>query len=96
MWTFSSSPLLYKGILYLQILQRDKIVGRRGKDGGESYLLAMDPKTGQDLWKAARPSEASNESRESYGTPMPYTSGGRDKLLVAGGDYLRGHYPKYG
>ena len=96
MWTFSSSPLLYKGILYLQILQRDKIVGRRGKDGGESYLLAMDPKTGQDLWKASRPSEASNESRESYGTPMPYTSGGRDQLLVAGGDYLSGHDPKNG
>ena len=96
MWTFSSSPLLYKGVLYLQILQRDKIVGRRGKDGGESYLLAMDPKTGQELWKASRPSEASNESRESYGTPMPYSSGGKDQLLVAGGDYLSGHDPKNG
>ena len=96
MWTFSSSPLLYKGTLYLQILQRNETVGRRGKQGAESFILAMDPATGKDLWKAARPSDASNESRESYGTPMPYSNAGRDQLLIAGGDYVSGHDPKSG
>jgi outer membrane protein assembly factor BamB len=45
-WTFSASPLLFEGKLYLQVLQRDQPVHSRGKVGGESYLLCMDPQTG--------------------------------------------------
>ena len=35
-WTFSSSPQLYAGRLYVQILQRNLAVGNRGKDGSKS------------------------------------------------------------
>ena len=95
-WTFSSSPQLFRNILYMQILQRDQPVGPRGKSGAESYLLALHPDTGQELWRSVRPTTARMESRESYGTPIPYTHNGRTELLIAGGDFVTGHDPKSG
>jgi outer membrane protein assembly factor BamB len=96
-WTFSSSPLLHDGILYLQILQRDTGVRGHGKaNGNESYLLALNPKTGKQLWKHNRPSNAKAESLEAFSTPMPFTHNGRDELLIVGGDCLTGHNPKTG
>lgn len=85
-WTFSSSPLLYGGKLYMQILQN------RGDSGQtESFILAMDPQTGSELWKHVRPSEAVGESLEAFNTPMPYEHNGRRQLLVNGGDAVTGH-----
>lgn len=98
LWTFSTSPLLFDGKLILQVLQRDTPVNGRGRSDGpnDSYLLALDPKTGKELWKQVRPCEARSESREAFSTPMPFTHGGRTELLVAGGDCLSGHDPKTG
>lgn len=97
-WTFSSSPLLYEGKLFLQVLQRDTPVHGKGfKDKtNDSYLLAMDPKTGKTLWKHVRPSQAKAESRESFATPMPFTFRGQNQLLIIGGDDLTGHDPSTG
>jgi outer membrane protein assembly factor BamB len=95
-WTFSSSPLLHKGKLYLQVLQRDVPVHGKGKQGGESYFLAMDPATGKTLWKVQRPTEAVAESREAFSTPVPYTFNGREEILIAGGDMLSGSDPETG
>ena len=97
-WTFSSSPVLVDGRLYLQVLQRDVPVEGRGlKDRkNESYVLAMDPKTGKTLWRHFRPSQARAESREAFTTPVPFEHKGRKELLVAGGDDLSGHDPETG
>ena len=89
-WTFSSSPVLYNGRLYMQILQRDVAVGGRGNPtGNESYLLALDPQTGREQWRAIRPSKARAESLEAFTTPVVHAATGQ--LLVAGGDALTGH-----
>ena len=91
-WTFSTSPVLFDGKLILQVLQRDVAVEGRGTPNGNmSYLLALDPKTGNEIWKQARVSQARAESRESFATPMPYVSQGRKQLLVIGGDDLTAH-----
>jgi outer membrane protein assembly factor BamB len=95
-WTFGSSPLFYDGKLYLEVLQRNVPVHGRGRDAGESFLLAMDPATGKELWKVNRPSEAHEESLEAYSTPMPYTYNGRTELLITGGDCITGHDVKTG
>ncbi len=95
-WTFSSSPLLFDGRLYLQVLQRDVPVHGRGRRGGESYLLAMDPETGRDLWRHVRPSDARAESLEAFSSPVPYTWEGRTEILIAGGDCISGHDPETG
>ncbi len=92
-WTFSSSPQLFQGRLYLQVLQRDVPVKDRGFSDreNESYLLAMNPNTGQTLWRHVRPSKAVAESREAFTTPIPVTFQGKQQLLIVGGDALSGH-----
>ncbi len=97
-WTFSSTPLLYQGKLYLQVLQRDTAVRGNGFTDREnqSYILAMDPKTGKELWRVIRPSEAVAESLEAFTSPIPFEFNGRNEILVAGGDCLTGHDPQTG
>jgi len=92
-WTFASSPTLFNGRLYVQVLQRDVPVRGRGLTNrkNESYILAVNPNTGKDLWRQIRPSEAQAEALEAYSTPIPYSFGGKEQLLVVGGDVLTGH-----
>ncbi|MEN9576731.1 MAG: hypothetical protein RL514_4586 [Verrucomicrobiota bacterium] len=97
LWTFATSPLLHEGRLVLQVLQRDTAVQGRGQPtGNESYLLALDPATGKDLWRHVRPSEAKSESLEAFSTPTPFTHNGRKELLIVGGDCITGHDPATG
>ncbi len=97
-WTFSTSPLLFNGKLYLQVLQRDTSVRGRGFTDrvNESYLLALSPKTGEQIFQTIRPSKAKAESREAFTTPIPFTHEGRTEILVVGGDALSGHDPETG
>ncbi len=98
-WTFSTSPLLYDGKLYMQVLQRDVPARGRGRRGGgkiKSYILAIDPATGKTLWQHFRPSEAVAESLEAFSTPVPFEFNGRKELLVVGGDDITGHDPETG
>jgi outer membrane protein assembly factor BamB len=101
MWIYGSSPLLFEGKLYVQVLQRspapEDYPGMAGAAGErESYLLALDPETGKTLWKHVRPSEARMESLESYASPVPHVVGGKAQLLLVGGDVLSGHDPATG
>ena len=96
-WTYGSSPLLDGGKLYIQVLQRDEAFdfqgfhkGTPGKDMS-SYILAMDPATGKDLWKVIRPSAASTESLEAFSSPVICDHGGKRVLLISGGDTLTMH-----
>ncbi|HJN11847.1 MAG TPA: PQQ-binding-like beta-propeller repeat protein [Pirellulaceae bacterium] len=96
-WTYSTSPLLFDGKLYIQILQRDVAVKGYGLPGkNDSYLLALDPETGKELWRKSRPSKAKAESLEAFTTPIPYVHQGRKQVLIAGGDALTGHDPATG
>ena len=95
-WTYGASATLYGGKLFVQVLQRDEPVHGRGRAESESYLLALEPLTGKEIWKHVRPCEARQESREAYSTPIPFEHEGRVELLVAGGDCISGHNPKTG
>ncbi len=95
-WTYSSSLTIYDGKLYYLLLQRNIPVHGRGRDGAESFLMAMNPMTGKTLWKHVRPSDARNESLETFSTPIPYEGAGRREILIAGGDVLTGHDPDNG
>jgi len=96
-WTFGASPTLFEGRLYLPILQRDEPPdGRASEQKIPSFLLALDPASGKELFRVARPSEAQKESLESYATVIPHVAGARKELLVVGGDVLTGHDPLTG
>ena len=97
-WTPSTSPIIHDGQLILQILQRDVPTRGHGEPDrfNESYLLAMDPKTGKERWRTLRDSKAVAESREAFTTPVPFEHNGRKEILVAGGDAISGHNPENG
>ncbi len=103
-WTFSASPTLSGGRLFLPILQRDRAVQRSRREkvaqetrSFESFFLAMDPASGVTLYKHVRASPARLESLESYTTMIPHVGkGGRNELLLAGGDVLTAHDPASG
>jgi len=101
---YSSSPLLYGDRLYVPMLRRPWPYpynpGRSTPAGRnrrlDSFLLAMVPATGRTLWRHVRPSDAVDESFESYGTPVPVEAGGRVDLVLSGGDCVTGHDPATG
>ena len=101
-WTYSSSAVLDGGKLYIQVLQRNASFEFQGVKKGvegtpnDSYILCIDPQTGKDLWKTVRPSDAENETREAFSTPVFYTHDGKREMLVVGGDCLTGHDPANG
>lgn len=95
-WTFSASPTIHEGLIYMPILQRDEPANGIGKQGAESYLLALNAKTGETEFRHVRPSNAVKESLESYATAIPYSDGERQQILVVGGDVITGHDPKDG
>lgn len=96
-WTPASSPVLHKGQLFFQVLQRDTAfefggVAKGNPDGkNDSYVLSLDAATGAEKWKVVRPAPAQAESLESFSTPMVYTHEGREELLITGGDCITGH-----
>ena len=101
LWIYSASPLLYNGKLYIPVLHRDVPPQRRGAPANasapaDSYLLCVDPKTGKDLWRVVRPTDAVQEAREAYTTPIPVEVNGKRQIVIMGGDYLTGHDPEDG
>lgn len=88
-WGYASSPLLYDGALFVQVLH-----GMKTDD--PSYLLRIDPRTGKTVWRVERPTDAVRESPDSYATPMVFERDGKFEILITGGDVLTGHDPKTG
>ncbi len=95
-WTYSATPTLYKGKIYLPVLQRDEVTHNRGKADNESFINCYDFTTGKKLWKHIRPSDAKKESLESFATIIPQKINGKVHLVLAGGDVLTGHDPETG
>jgi outer membrane protein assembly factor BamB len=96
---YSSSPLLYDGRLYVVVFRRD--TPYRGQDPGvpgplDSFVLAVDPATGQNLWKQTRKTDAFDEGMETYMTAIPFVRDGKAELLTTGGDFVTSHDPKTG
>jgi len=86
---YASSPLLHSGTLVIQVLH-----GMRTDD--PSYVLALNSLTGEVVWRRERPTDAVNESPDSYTTPALLEHAGRTEIVVTGGDYVTGHDPETG
>jgi outer membrane protein assembly factor BamB len=57
----------------------------------DSFLIALDARTGKTVWKTPRP-----DAVRSYATPMVWTTDGPPQLLVAGALELAGYNPANG
>ncbi len=94
---YSNSPFLHDGRLFITVIRRDKPY--RDPPAAallDSFLLAIDPKTGQNLWKQQRKTNAFDEGMETYSTPVPFVRDGRTELLLTGGDFITAHDPATG
>jgi len=81
------------------ILQRDQPVYPHAKDGKpdrQSYVVCLDPATGKTLWRHERLTDAREESREAYATPIPYLGPHGIELLIVGGNAVTAHKPDTG
>jgi outer membrane protein assembly factor BamB len=94
---YGASPLLHKGRLYLPLLRRDMPYSH--SPGAQlpyvpplkSYVLCLDAKTGKTIWKQARDTDAKEESRETYITPMAIDAKGRTEIIIPGGEFVTAH-----
>jgi len=84
-WGYASSPLLYEGRVYVQVLRT-----------GESFVMAVHPKSGETIWRQVRLDEAVSESVEAYTSPLPFVNGDRKEILIFGADCLTSHDPATG
>lgn len=88
-WGYASSPLLYDGSLFVQVLH-----GMKTDD--PSYVLRIDAKSGKTLWRVERPTQAIRESPDSYTTPALLKNGKSAEIVITGGDCVTGHDPATG
>ena len=76
----SMTPLLYKDRLYLQLIHSNAWL-----------VLALDKKTGEEIWKHDRKSDARAECEHAYTSPILYKDSERELLIVHGADYVTAH-----
>ena len=79
-WGHGSSATLYQDSLLMLV-----------DHPGDSYLLAVDPATGKDLWRKDR-----DEANRSYTTPFVIRHDGADQLLINTNTYVEAVDPANG
>ena len=76
-----TSPIVYKNLIVLQCDQ---------EMGTGSYIVALDKKTGEEVWRANR------DTRRSWATPLVIDTGTRDELIAAGAEMVVSYNPATG
>ena len=88
---YSSSPLIYDDKLYVLIQRRPKTYRKPDADNLDSFLLAINPKTGKDIYRHIRKSDAIDEALDSYSSPFPFELNGSKQIVILAADYVTGH-----
>lgn len=88
-WGYANSPLLLDGDLIVPVLH-----GMKTDD--PSYLLRINGKTGETMWKVERPNSAIRESPDSYVTPALVRTPTITEIVINGADCVTGHDPVTG
>jgi outer membrane protein assembly factor BamB len=76
---FCSPPLLYKDLVIVN-----------GDQDAKAYLVALDRRTGKEVWRADRP------GIRSYCPPVVYDLAGRKQLVLTGAKSVAGYDPDTG
>ena len=79
-WDLGSSPTLTKSAVIVAVMQ-----------SGTSYLVALDKKSGDVIWKVDRMLGAPEEAAQSYATPIVVNIDGEEVIAVMGADHLTLH-----
>lgn len=87
----TSTPVLDGDRLYVQLIHGDGNAKTR-----EAVVVCLDKKTGKEVWKRDRPSDAIAENEHSYASPVMYDDGKSKFLLTHGADFIVAHDLKDG
>jgi outer membrane protein assembly factor BamB len=82
---YGSSPMLDDGKLFIVCMHQ-----------GPSYVLALDSKSGKNLWKQDRNLEAKEEAQDSYSSPIFLRARGRTQLVLEGAETVTAYDPAKG
>jgi outer membrane protein assembly factor BamB len=82
---YGSSPMLDNGKLFIVCMHQ-----------GPSYVLAIDAKSGKNLWKQDRNLEAKEEAQDSYSSPIFLRARGRTQLVLEGAESVTSYDPANG
>ncbi len=93
-WGHANSPVLF-GDLVISVCMQDSLV-ELGDPLSPSYLVAHDSRTGDEVWKTMRMTNAKAEECDSYITPVLHHAGVQHELIVIGGDQLNAYDPATG
>lgn len=77
-----TSPVLFENLLILQCDQEF--------DGKESFMTALDKKTGKEVWRIKRPVQV------SWATPVIAKTGTRNELITSANEFIISYDPKTG
>lgn len=78
----TATPVLYGDALYVQLIHGD-----READTHEARIVALDKRTGSEIWQAHRITGAYGENELSYASPMLYDYGNLQYLITHGADF---------
>ena len=84
----ASTPILDNGNLYLALMHGDM---RSKKKTSVGQVIALDAKTGSEIWLHIRKTDGVSENTHSYASPTIYRNGGTEFLVTHGADYVIGH-----
>jgi outer membrane protein assembly factor BamB len=89
-WGNAASPILYGNLVILNC-----------GPGERTFLLAMDKKTGKDVWKVEEPGGKSGEKGDkewigSWSTPRIIQVQGQDQLIMSWPNAVKAYHPKTG
>ncbi len=75
-----SSPRLWGDLVYVACMH-----------AGPSYVVALDKRTGKEVWKQTRSFPAEDDGPQAYSSPVVLQSKFRDELVVAGSDHVNAY-----
>lgn len=84
-WDLGTSPVFAGGNIVIAVMQE-----------GDSYVIALDPADGSEVWKVDRTYPVQRETGQSYTTPYVTEIDGKETMVIWGADRLTGHDPANG
>lgn len=84
-WDLGTSPILTDRAVVITVMQT-----------GPSFLVALDKKTGKELWKADRWLDVREEANQAYTTPTLVTLDGTPAIVTVGADHVTAHDSRNG